>query len=86
MAAAEARNLSVPEYLEVIRKEKVAKYGGRTATPFHPVVLSSGGAFEKQTLEVFKGWSKWLSPGQMNYLIRKISCILVKSRAKVFKF
>jgi hypothetical protein len=86
LAAAGARNQSVAEYLESIRKEKVAKYGGKTATPFHPVVMSSGGALEKQTLEVFKGWNKHLSPGQMNYLIRKISCILVKSRAKVFKF
>jgi hypothetical protein len=86
LASAEAVGLSVEEYLDRVRREKEAKYRGKTATPFHPVVMSSGGAMEAKTWEILQHWSKVLSPGQLSYLIKRISCILVKSRAKVFKF
>jgi hypothetical protein len=86
LAAAGRSGQSVSDYLESVRMEKMAKYSSRTATPFHPVVLGSGGAIESKSLEILKGWNKLLSLGQMDHLLRKISCILVRSRAKVFKF
>jgi hypothetical protein len=86
LASAEAAGSSTSDYLARIRQEKIAKYGGRTATPFHPLVLSSGGIAEERTLGIFKKWSRQLSLGHFNYLVKRISCILVQSRARVFAF
>ena len=70
--------------LTITENEKRAKYDGRTSTPFHPVVISTGGTLSPSTVSLFTHW-RGLMP-RYGLFARLLSLSLLQARARFFAF
>jgi hypothetical protein len=73
------------KHLQLIANEKNTKYSGKTATPFLPLVISSGGTMGQDAKRAFELW-KQVSPSPFPFLKTHISLLLLRARAKFFSF
>jgi hypothetical protein len=63
---------------------KVNNYAGRTATSFHPLVLSSGGTLHKEAKLIFGHWQSVMSKDLWRFFFQDMSISLLRTRARVF--
>jgi len=79
-----AASMSLLHQLNFTEAEKHAKYDAIVRTPFHPLVISTGGTLSPSTIPIFSHWSG-LMP---NYSLftRVLSLVLLRARARFFAF
>jgi hypothetical protein len=72
--------------LEVAMRKKVAKYAGRVAVPFVPLVVSIGGGLEDGTLKAMKEWREVMKDSQWSGMLSRISVTLLRARSHFWHF
>lgn len=82
--ATSAASLSLLHQLNFTEAEKRAKYAQVTASPFHPIVISTGGTLSPSTIPIFAHWAG-LMPTYSNFS-RLLSLCLLRGRARFFAF
>jgi len=75
---------SLLRQLTFTENEKRTKYEGRTASPFFPIVISSGGTLSPSTVAIFDHW-RGLMPSY-SLFSRLLSLSLLRARARFFAF
>ena len=75
---------SLLHHLTITENEKRSKYDGRTSSPFHPVVISTGGTLSPSTVSLFAYW-RGLMP-RYGLFSRLLSLALLRARARFFAF
>jgi len=73
---------SILSSLDAKAREKNNNYRGRTATQFHPLVLSLGGTFATETEHIIRQWATLMGPTAYSYFARQLSLTLVRMRAQ----
>lgn len=82
--ASQLGDLQVEGAMESAWEEKDRKYSDITATPFQPLVMTTGGAVSKATMKCFDHWRPLVR--SWSFMTMCISMTLVRSRAKHFTF
>ncbi len=78
MANLENRSAVVHKFLDKVAGEKEAKYAGKTAYSFKPLVFTAGGLMGKETAEVMDSW-KALVPS-FHILTQQLSVALLRAK------
>lgn len=69
--------------LGIKAEEKRRRYQGRTPGQFTPLLISSGGVWEKEMLQAWQTWAK----ADLRFwpkLVAKMSCILIEYKAHAY--
>jgi hypothetical protein len=72
-------------YLRDVSDAKRRKYGGKTASRFVPLAMTSGGTLSSASLSTFKHWRS-LPGATFPFLLSHLSVLLVRARAEHFRF
>ena len=75
---------SLLNQLTSTENQKRSKYDGRTSSPFHPIVISTGGTLSPSTVALFAYW-RGLMP-RYGLFSRLLSLSLLRARARFFAF
>jgi hypothetical protein len=70
--------------LETVVNVKNKSYLGKTATPFHPLVMSSGGTLSPGANKIFNHWRSTVPT--FEGMVKGIALLLVRASAKYFDF
>ena len=82
----ERASASVSAILSVAASAKVAKYAHRIPYSFSPFVVSIGGSLDAAALKALQDWRTSLSPASMDWLMCRLSLVLLKARAHSWAF
>jgi len=82
----ERASASVSAILSVAASAKVAKYAHRIPYSFSPFVVSIGGSLDGAALKALQDWRTSLSPASMDWLMCRLSLVLLKARAHSWAF
>jgi hypothetical protein len=67
-------------------RSKNSKYLPLLTVPFQPLVISLGGMVEDRTMDAMEAWRGAMGDGSWQFLMRRISVILTRTRAEVWHF
>jgi hypothetical protein len=76
---------TIQQILGRAAQAKRTKYATRTATKFVPLVLSLGGAMEKECSETLQGWRDHMPVGTHSFLLKRISILLLRARFRFYQ-
>jgi hypothetical protein len=75
--------------LERAAKAKRTKYSSissySSSSRFHPLVFSSGGAMEEECRKVFEEWCSLMAVGSYEFLLKRLSLLLLRARFRHFE-
>jgi hypothetical protein len=71
--------------LERAAKAKRTKYSSISSSRFRPLVFSSGGAMEGECRKVFEEWRSLMTVGSYEFLLKRLSLLLLRARFRHFE-
>ena len=64
---------------------KKTKYSAVASSRFRPLVFSSGGAMEGECRKVFEEWRSLMTVGSYEFLLKRLSLLLLRARFRHFE-